>query len=201
MAWPHSLNVPTERMVTASPALQEKAVDIHSARRERSEFGPPLEQSFCEAALPLVYGQEFKPSYLRKYPKSIQVIMMDQMGRTLRVVSSGFWPKRVQEHRLDVDLVVFASKLRLDVAFYGWLTVEEIKEAPVGVLSRDGEESEFFEIEREVMNEMPLSWDFDVPCSHEWNSIWNDGLRAAECCKCGHAFNTSTLRKRWESVG
>lgn len=201
VAWPESINVPVERFVPETGVLQEKALEVHAARRERAPEGPPLDQAYCEVALAHAFGLPFKPAYMRRFPKSLQVILMDDLGRTIRVISSSFWPKRVYDHRLDVDLLVFASKLRVGVELYGWLTVEEVRESPRVVVGKsDGEDLMAHVVERETMNPLPDSWDFERRCPHDGNTIWNDQLGAAECCLCGFAFNSKVLRDRWDSM-
>jgi hypothetical protein len=197
MAWPDDYNTPVERTFDLGDPLREKAMEIHDARREMNSEGPPLSQATCEAAIPPMYDLAFKPSYLRKYPKSIQVIMMDGMGRSIRVIASTYWPKRVYEYKLDVDILVFAASRRYDVAAYGWLPAEKIKEAPTSVMKRDGDEVTAFEIEREVMNSMPDEWDFEEGCDHKWYGMFNGTLEATECFKCNYHYNNKKSREQW----
>lgn len=201
MAWPDDYNNPVERTFGIGDSLREKAMEIHDARREMNPEGPPLSQATCEAAIPVMYDLEFKQSYMRKYPKSIQVILMDDMGRSIRVIASTYWPKRVYEYKLDVDILVFAASRRYDVAAYGWLSADLVKEAPMSVMDRgDGDEVKAFEIEREVMNQMPDEWNFEGSCDHDWYGMFNDTVQATECFKCNHHYNNKKSREQWAAI-
>jgi hypothetical protein len=193
--------VAAEMIQVVDDDVRDTAVMVHDARKERNSEGPPLSQATCEVSVPRLYGQPFKPSYMRKFPKSLQVILMDEMGRRIRVISSTFWPKRVYEYKLDVDLLVFAAHRRLDVAVYGWLPTDEIKEAPSAVMSREGgEDVVAYEIERETMRPMPVSFDFKPECDHKWHGLWNDTIQAQECFKCNYHFNNKETRERWKAI-
>lgn len=179
-----------------TPEMQTLAQELHRRRiKAGGGVAPDYRTAVAEVAFLAAYELTPLMEDLKLGKRSLQFIVNDDDGRRIRVIQQHRWPMRVWSSRLDVDAYVFTTTVDQTVQIAGWLPIMLVEEAPIHWQEEDGERTDYaFEIEREVLIEMPTDFKFTDRCPHgnEYGAIWSYANDAWECCGCGRYLYSRT---------
>lgn len=184
--------------IPVTPVVKATASKLHR-RRALSGSTAKAYAAIAEVALLYSYGQRVRVDHLVVRDGDLDLIPEDNSGRRIRIVVEEEFPCSVHSGWLDVDLCVFILQKGKAMSVCGWLTTDEIEEAPVKWVIHDGERKGYsHQVSPQFLIEMPSKFDFTEACSHleDYGGIWDYRQHGWECCGCGRRIYSVSDRER-----
>lgn len=169
-----------ELIQTTQEILRRKILTKEAGNDYRNTF---VDVSFLDS-----YGRAPTLDDLRSgNSRAMAFITEDDSGNTIRTVPSHKSPFRVYARWLDVDVYVFVRAPNLkDVQIKGWLTKQQVEQAPIHWFEDDeGKRTDYcHEVDRVFMAAMPEEFNFVEQCDHS-RAVWDYTHEGWECFICG----------------
>lgn len=174
-----------------TPSIRAEAGELHRRRLAAGHtMMPKIETTVAQLGLLEHYGKVLRLDDLNDW---LRVAPLDDSGNEIRVVVSQRMTNRIYFSSLR-PIIVFATVTPDHILWRGWVTQEEILEAPVQSFTNDdGEVDQFYELEDEALASMPENFDFSATCSHA-AGIWDYLYDSWDCAGCGRKIPSA-----WDS--
>lgn len=120
----------------------------------------------------------------------------DRGGRTFCIEKTNRKQFLINQKQLSNDIIICALSTRGGYDFKGWITKEDVENAPISWIERDGKRVDYsHRVLPEFLSPLPNRFDFSESCEHD-AAYWDYESEGWHCFQCDRTLYDPALVER-----